>query len=340
MGRWLAAPPSAMAVLLAAMLAMAGCDSASESNRPPTRHFDAGRVIEGARIKHVFALENQSDAPFTVARVSASCACAHTFLENATGPLRPGQRRNLEVEFDTRAERGSQRKTFIVETDAPDPEWKRIEFALTAEVFRRVQSIPDIVQFGAVPRGQAARRPVTLEINDEAWVGVEPKVIDGRHVRVVAQPGGTPRLKKFAFELEAPAANGPLVDRVTFFYKQPGRELELVVPVQADVTGLLRAVPRRILITELDMSLGKRQHLRITSPGGRPFRVVELELPAGVEAVGERSQAAAAEHDLELAIDGAKLPEAGGLIGVVTDLEEDSRLEIPLVLSEHAAKKS
>jgi hypothetical protein len=79
--------------------------------------------------------------------------------------------------------------------------------------------------------------------------------------------------------------------------------------------------------------------LRITAPGGQPFRLVDLELPSGVATVGDRPLAAAVEHDLELEIDGAKLPAEGHRIGVVTDLAEDARLEIPLVLSEHAAKK-
>jgi hypothetical protein len=117
---------------------------------------------------------------------------------------------------------------------------------------------------------------------------------------------------------------------VSFRYLKDGQELEVVVPVQADVTGLLKVLPRRILVTELDMTLGKRQHLRITAPGGQPFRLVDLELPSGVATVGERPLAAAVEHDLELEIDGAKLPAEGRLIGVVTDLAEDARLEIPM----------
>jgi hypothetical protein len=307
---------------------------------PEARHFHAGEVIEGTKISHLFHVENGSDAPFAITNVAASCACTHTFLDDQSVPVAPGARRSMHLAFDTQGEHGSQRKTIVVETDSNLAEWKAIEFTVEADVLRPVQSIPDIAQFGSVPRGQAVMRYVTIEANDDAWAGVEPRVVEGRHVRAVAQPGGNARLRKYAFELTPPQTNGPLDDRVTFFYQQGGRELEVVVPVQADVTGLLKVLPRRILVTELDMTLGKRQHLRITAPGGKPFRLVDLELPAGVATVGERPQAAAVEHDLELEIDGAKLPADGRLIGIVTDLPEDARLEVPVVLTEHAAKKT
>ncbi|MFO0896052.1 MAG: DUF1573 domain-containing protein [Pirellulales bacterium] len=336
------AHPRALLLLSAVLLGSlpSGCGPSAQHDHALAREYRASDVIEGAKITHVFQLENGGEQPFSVTNVSASCTCTHSFLEDIKQPLGPGARRPLRVEFDTRNERGQQTKRVIVETDAKDAAWQRIEFSVTATVLRPVQSIPDVTQFGSVPRGQAVARYVTIEANDDAWAGVEPRVVDGRHVRAVAQPGGNSRLRKYAFELTPPQTNGPLDDRVTFFYKQGDRELEVVVPVQADVTGLLKVLPRRILVTELDMTLGKRQHLRITAPGGQPFRLVDLELPAGVATVGERPQAAAVEHDLELEIDGAKLPADGRLIGVVTDLPEDARLEIPVVLTEHAAKKT
>jgi hypothetical protein len=69
---------------------------------------------------------------------------------------------------------------------------------------------------------------------------------------------------------------------VSFRYLKDGQELEVVVPVQADVTGLLSVAPRRIVLSDLDKRIGKRQRVRLKSTTGAPFRVVDVELPAGV----------------------------------------------------------
>jgi hypothetical protein len=125
---------TAILLLAAATLAAgsAGCSRGAAEAAPSPREYQAGDVIEGKKIAHVFHLENGSDRPFNVTNISASCTCTHSSLDELAGPLAPGARRPLKVEFDTRGERGAQRKTIVVETDSQASEWRAIEFVVEA----------------------------------------------------------------------------------------------------------------------------------------------------------------------------------------------------------------
>jgi hypothetical protein len=330
--------PETVAAYAVLAIIVSGCGRQS-TETAASRHYFAGDVVEGAKITHVFQLENGSAGPFLAANVSASCTCTHSFLEDTGTPLRPKARVPLKVEFDTLNERGQQRKSVIVQTDSTDPEWKQIEFAVEAHIVRPVQNIPDVVQFASVPRGKSAVRQVSLEANDTHWQGITPAILPGRYVTVTLQPGATSRMSRYAIELHPPDTNGPLYDSVTFRYASGGQIHDVVVPWQADVTGVLKVLPRQILVTAFDKSLGKRQRLRLLSPEKKSFRVTELKLPPGVTMLGEQPTEAREAHDFVLNIDAKEFVEAEARIVILTDLPEDGQLEVPLILTKDAAKK-
>ena len=59
--------------------------------------------------------------------------------------------------------------------------------------------------------------------------------------------------------------------------------------------------------------------------------------PEGVSVVRQPHEAAAV-HELELTIDGARLPAEGRPIAVLTDMADDGRVEIPVVIGKGAVK--
>jgi hypothetical protein len=302
------------------------------------RRFLAGDVPAGRKISHTFHLENQSGRPFKITGISSSCTCTHSFVDGQPGELAVGASTPLEAEFDTKGQRGKQRKSIVVATDSPDSQWQRIEFELEADVYQPVQSVPESVYLGTLGRGQTATKQLTLEANDPAWQDLAPEILGaGPRLRVIPLESASPRLKKFALEFDPPQANGPVRSELTFRFQKDGETLDVVVPLMAEVTGPLQATPRRIVLTSVDLSLPRRQRLRIASSGGQAFSVVDLELPEGVS-VANKPTAAAAVHELELTIDGARVPAEGRPIAVLTDLADDSRGEIPLVVGMGAVK--
>jgi hypothetical protein len=324
------------AALLACVAAgtLPGCSAESEPTVDMSRNFDAGEVVEGTTIEHVFHVSNDSGQPFQVDKVVTSCTCTHSFLDEDTSPLAAGERRALKVEFNTQGERGKQEKRIFVETDSADPQWKKIDYSVTAMVVREIQQIPDIVHFGTIERGKSVVRTVALEANADRWQEIVPRTIPGAHVRVEPAPHFSETRPVYSLTLEAPQINGPITDRVTFVYEKAGQQLEIVVPVQADVTGRLKALPRRITLTALDRSLGKSQRVRVSSPSGDAFRIVDIQVPAGVQRTGALNDASTTEHELSFSIDGAKLANVDGAIKITTDLAADSRLDIPVVLQQ------
>jgi hypothetical protein len=329
---------------LLAAFTLGGCtgrgSAADEAERPlASRRHDAGKVLEGTTIEHVFALENTSSRPFRITKVSTSCQCIRGELAGAER-LAPGERSALRAEFDTRGQTGLQTKTITVETDSPEAEWKTVDFRLEALVLRRVQSVPENLFFGTIGREQQPKpKYLAIEINDPVWQGVVPKIASaGSQVVVTPHEAPGARLARYEVRLVPSASNGPLAERIVFLLEKEGQRLELTVPVQADVTGLLRVAPRRIVVSQLEMSLGKQQRLRIASSQGRPFSIVDVKLPAGVSLVGSPNAGGAARsHDLEIAIDGPRLPTGGGQIVVQTDVQ-DGRIEVPVVVGKDVAK--
>jgi len=326
-----------------ALLLLPGCqrqaaDAAPAADAYMARRYLAGDVPAGRKISHTFHLENQSGRPFKITGISSSCTCTHSFVDGQPGELAAGASTPLKAEFDTKGQRGKQRKSIIVATDSPDSQWQRIEFELVADVFQPVQSVPESVYFGALGRGQRATKHLTLEANDPVWQGLVPEVLGaGARLQVRPLDSPSPRLKKYALEFDPPPANGPVRSELTFRFQKNGETLDVPVTLLAEVSGPLQATPRRIVLTSVDLSLARRQRLRIASSGGQAFSVVGFELPSGVS-VSHQPTAAAAVHNLELTIDGSQLPTETRPIAVLTDMPDDGRVEIPVVIGKGAVK--
>ena len=83
-----------------------------------SRH-DFGTIREGDLARHVFAIRNTGDGPFTLTAVRPSCGC--TTPEWTTDPILPGGEGAVAVEYDSDGLPGAFEKLISVESDA-DPE--------------------------------------------------------------------------------------------------------------------------------------------------------------------------------------------------------------------------
>ena len=83
------------------------------------RH-DFGIVREGEVVRHVFAVRNMGEVPFTVTGVESSCVCASA--DWTTDSIAPDERGEVGVEFNARGRQGRFTHTLSVEsTAAPSP---------------------------------------------------------------------------------------------------------------------------------------------------------------------------------------------------------------------------
>ena len=73
---------------------------------------DFGRVIEGEKITYAFKFTNPGDGNLVITNVSSSCGC--TVPEFTKDPVKPGEKGNIKVTFDSKNRRGFQNKTVTV----------------------------------------------------------------------------------------------------------------------------------------------------------------------------------------------------------------------------------
>ena len=133
-----------------------------------TPRHDLGRIIKGAKVIHVFRLENRSIAPLSLKDVTASCDCTTAPLALKT--LAPGQGVDLPVTFDSSTFEGPVEKSVMVVSD--DPVRPVLMLELRATVVDRWTLAPATLALGPVSRFQRLEAFIHVTRND----GTDPVV--------------------------------------------------------------------------------------------------------------------------------------------------------------------
>ncbi|MDD2386116.1 MAG: DUF1573 domain-containing protein [Bacteroidales bacterium] len=71
--------------------------------------FNFGTVIQGEKVIHNFVFTNTGKGNLIISNVKASCGC--TVPKWTKEPIRPGQKGNVEIKFDSSGRDGKQTKT-------------------------------------------------------------------------------------------------------------------------------------------------------------------------------------------------------------------------------------
>ncbi len=71
--------------------------------------FNLGTIIQGEKVSHVFVFENTGKGNLIISNVKASCGC--TVPKWTKEPIKPGQKGNIELVFDSSNREGKQIKS-------------------------------------------------------------------------------------------------------------------------------------------------------------------------------------------------------------------------------------
>jgi len=86
----------------------------------PEKAFDFGNILQGDVVSHAFSFENRGDSALTISKVTASCGC--TAGEISRKRLKPAEKSELKVTFNSDKFTGDQKKTVLVyANDAQNP---------------------------------------------------------------------------------------------------------------------------------------------------------------------------------------------------------------------------
>jgi len=89
---------------------------ADMSNLPefdfPVKEYNFGTVIQGEKVSYTFTFTNTGGSELIISNVKASCGC--TSPKYSKEPIKPGEKGNIEVIFDSHGRHGEQNKTIKV----------------------------------------------------------------------------------------------------------------------------------------------------------------------------------------------------------------------------------
>ncbi len=77
-----------------------------------SQEFDFGTIKEGEKVSHVFTYENTGEEDLVIYKVKGSCGC--TVPEWSKEPLKPGEKGEIKVTFDSKLKQGKQMKMVTI----------------------------------------------------------------------------------------------------------------------------------------------------------------------------------------------------------------------------------
>ena len=74
--------------------------------------YDFGKIIQGEKVSYSFLFQNTGVSDLIITEVNTSCGCTASKFPKT--PIKPGQKKFIEVSFDSEGRKGFQNKTITV----------------------------------------------------------------------------------------------------------------------------------------------------------------------------------------------------------------------------------
>ena len=79
-------------------------------------NYNFGTVMQGERLSHTFTFTNKGKKDLVISSVTATCGCTTSTPPRA--PIRPGEKGELKVTFDSKTKQGKVKNSVSVATNA------------------------------------------------------------------------------------------------------------------------------------------------------------------------------------------------------------------------------
>lgn len=135
----------------------------------PEHNF--GEILEGQVVSHNFEITNTGNAELKIDKVQASCGC--TAAQPTKKLLKPGEKTNIHVEFDSSNRMGIQQKYVYVFSSDPATPQLRLSFSalIVDKISNPKGKVPKLIleknqiDFGNVEEGKIASAKISFRNN-------------------------------------------------------------------------------------------------------------------------------------------------------------------------------
>lgn len=204
---------------------------------------DFGRVMQGQKVVHEFAIQNSGDADLVLQRIAPSCGCTAAAVSSTS--IKPGASEKIRVTFDTAGMYGSKTKTVSILTNAREK--AEVVLKMKGSVVRGITTTPERIIFGEVSQGSspsARTQEVAISVTEGMSWEVS-QVSSGTRFLSVAELPSQGADKRYAVTLQPDAPKGELRERLIVEFKDPAHAA-VNIPVTATVLGDLRVTPTTV----------------------------------------------------------------------------------------------
>jgi hypothetical protein len=261
---------------LALLLAAAGSAEAQQWAVDMFDHtsHDFGVVARGAKVEHVFTLENIYVEAAHIADVRSTCGC--TSPEIDTRSLKTWDKSHIKAVLDTRAFLGRKDATIRVVFDKPFP--AEVQLHVHSYIRSDVVVQPGAVEFGNVAQGTAVRQKVTVSYAGRSDWKIDRVESPAGYItaQAVESPDSQRAAGQITYDLwvtlsgDAPA--GYLRDHLVLVTNDYNKQSSRVpVAVEGIVAPSLTVRPSPLLLPVLEV--GKSATRQLVVQGQAPFRV-------------------------------------------------------------------
>ncbi|MBP9837875.1 MAG: DUF1573 domain-containing protein [Proteobacteria bacterium] len=198
--------------------------------------YNFGKVKEGSVVEHKFKIENNGAADLKIEKVHSSCGCTAAVLDSEV--IKPSDKTDLKVTFDTAGFQGNKIKTVRIYTN--DPKQSSVIFSLQGKVESDFELSLSKVSFGEVFKGQV--KELRFKVNSNSGYKILEANTRSQYLDVTLNPTNNSLVN---VKLRDSIPIGLFHERIALKTDSPQNPV-INVPVEAKIIGDLQLEPDTI----------------------------------------------------------------------------------------------
>ncbi len=295
---------------------------------------DLGTILDTEKTKFKIDFTNTGDGVLQISRVQPSCGC--TAAKPNKTEYMPGEKGQIEGEFDPRAKEGIVTKTITIFSNDADHPTTVVTFKSTIEALVKVE--PKVLNFAKVDKTQGKSMFVTLTCGTTGFEATLATVSDERFQASVTKTEDLDingkKLRRSTIEVKlAPGAKvGRGTSTVAIRTNEPRADL-MNVQVVAEVTGELEVAPSPATLGNLPAGQPFEAKITLKSRNGKAIKVKGVELRRPTNLGLETSVQSNETNTMHTVLVKGNAPQRAGAlqgeIAVLTEEPGEEEIKVP-----------
>lgn len=194
--------------------------------------YDFGEIPQGETVRHIFSFTNSGDKPLHIEKVHSSCGCTAALVSTKT--LAPGDRSEVQANFDSTRFRGEVSKTISLYSN--DPKQPVVQLVVKGKVLETLSVTPALVYLGQVAVGKTSIAQVALQNHGDVELRLDK--VQTTSPDLVVKPSTATLSAGQRVILDVELTPRPGQDRFSGYVMLPAHgslRTDLRIPVYADI---------------------------------------------------------------------------------------------------------